>query len=47
MAPVLAAGFAVHIAMAFILSWQNCKARGREKYASGSKAKVSWASQKS
>jgi succinate dehydrogenase / fumarate reductase cytochrome b subunit len=45
MVPVLAAGFAVHIAMAFVLTWQNRKARGTEKYASGSKAKVSWASQ--
>ena len=45
MVPMLAAGFAVHIAFAFVLSWQNRKARGTKKYESGSKTKVSWASQ--
>jgi succinate dehydrogenase / fumarate reductase cytochrome b subunit len=45
MVPVLAMGFAVHITFAFILSWQNRKARGTEKYASNSKTNVSWASQ--
>ncbi|MDR1198420.1 MAG: succinate dehydrogenase cytochrome b subunit [Prevotellaceae bacterium] len=44
MVPVLAMGFAVHIAFAFILSWQNRKAR-MEKYAINSKTNVSWASQ--
>ncbi|MDR1516489.1 MAG: succinate dehydrogenase cytochrome b subunit [Dysgonamonadaceae bacterium] len=45
MVPVLAVGFAVHIAFAFVLTWQNRKARGTEKYGVGNKTKMSWALQ--
>ena len=43
---VLAAGFAIHIIFAFILTFQNRKARGNNRYAVTSKPKdVEWASQ--
>lgn len=43
---VLAAGFAAHIIYAFILTLQNRKARGQERYAVNEKPKtVEWASQ--
>ena len=35
MVPILALGFVVHIVYAFVLSWQNYKARGTEVYESG------------
>lgn len=42
---VLALGFVVHIVYALILSYQNLKARGTDRYAvSGSQKDVSWAS---
>ena len=44
MVPVLAAGFIVHIIYAGMLTLQNQKARGNDKYASASKTQVSWAS---
>ena len=44
MVPVLAAGFIIHIVYAFMLSMQNMKARGSERYASGNKTPISWAS---
>ncbi len=44
MVPVLAAGFIVHIIYAGMLTLQNQKARGNDKYASSSKTKVNWAS---
>jgi succinate dehydrogenase / fumarate reductase cytochrome b subunit len=44
MVPALAAGFMIHIVFAFILSWQNWKARGSERYERKSTAKVNWAS---
>ena len=44
MVPVLALGFAVHIAFAFVLSWQNRKARGGIHYEIKNATKVSWAS---
>lgn len=44
MVPVLALGFLVHIVYAFILSWQNYKARGTERYAVANKTKTEdWA----
>ena len=44
MVPVLALGFIVHIAYAFILSYGNYKARGSERYAVANKTKTgSWA----
>lgn len=44
MVPVLAAGFLVHIVYAFILSYGNYKARGKERYAVANKTKAeSWA----
>ena len=44
MVPVLALGFIVHIAYAFILSYGNYKARGTERYAVANKTKTgSWA----
>ena len=46
MEPVLALGFLVHIVYASLLTLQNRKAIGSEKYASGNKTiSVSWASQ--
>lgn len=43
--PVLALGFLVHIIYAAILTYQNNKARGNNRYASGNKTKeVMWAS---
>ena len=43
---VLAAGFVIHIIFAFILTFQNRKARGNNRYAVTSKPKdVEWASQ--
>ncbi|MCL1942772.1 MAG: succinate dehydrogenase cytochrome b subunit [Candidatus Azobacteroides sp.] len=44
MVPVLAAGFVIHIIYACVLTLQNQKARGSDKYASSSKTKVPWAS---
>ncbi len=43
MVPVLALGFVIHIVYAFILNARNLKARGKEKYAGGSKTKIDWA----
>ena len=43
---ILAGGFAIHIIFAFILTFQNRKARGNNRYAVTSKPKdVEWASQ--
>lgn len=42
--PVLALGFIVHIAYAFMLTLRNMKARGSDSYASGNKTNVAWAS---
>lgn len=43
---VLAGGFLIHIVFAFILSWQNRKARGTDSYSVSKKpATVEWASQ--
>lgn len=43
--PVLALGFVVHIVWAFVLYWQNYKARGKERYAVATKTKTEdWAS---
>jgi len=43
---VLALGFLLHIVLAFVLYWQNLKARGNEAYAVTEKPKsVEWASQ--
>ena len=43
---VLAAGFAIHIIFAFILTFQNRKARGNNRYEVTAKPKdVEWASQ--
>ena len=45
MEPILALGFIVHIIYASLLTLQNQKARGRDRYASGnSTPDVSWAS---
>ena len=45
MVPVLALGFVVHIIYAFILYWQNYKARGTERYAVATKTQTEdWAS---
>ncbi|HPD43948.1 MAG TPA: succinate dehydrogenase cytochrome b subunit, partial [Dysgonamonadaceae bacterium] len=41
---VLALGFVVHIIYAIILTLQNKKARGSDKYASASKTPVAWSS---
>ncbi|MEG0948905.1 MAG: succinate dehydrogenase cytochrome b subunit [Bacteroidales bacterium] len=41
--PVLALGFIIHIIYAFILNARNLKARGHEKYLSGSKTPVGFA----
>ena len=44
--PMLALGFIVHILYSLILSFQNMKARGPQRYASGNKTTgVEWASQ--
>ena len=44
--PILALGFMVHIVYSLILTFQNMKARGPQRYASGNKTKgVEWASQ--
>ncbi len=40
MVPMLALGFVVHIVYAFILNARNLKARGKDKYAGGSKTDV-------
>ena len=46
MEPILGLGFLVHIVYASLLTLQNRKARGSERYASGNKtSSVSWASQ--
>ena len=43
--PILALGFMIHILWGAILTLQNRKARGNDRYASGNKTKnVSWAS---
>lgn len=42
---VIAAGFVVHVIWGIILTIQNRKARGKEKYASASKSKTTWSSQ--
>jgi succinate dehydrogenase / fumarate reductase cytochrome b subunit len=44
MVPVLAAGFAVHIAFALLLTFQNFMARGEQRYAVAGKSDVSWSS---
>lgn len=44
--PILALGFIVHIIYSLILTFQNQRARGPQRYASGNKTKdVEWASQ--
>jgi succinate dehydrogenase / fumarate reductase cytochrome b subunit len=44
--PLLALGFLVHIVYSLILTFQNMKARGPQRYASGKKTSgVEWASQ--
>lgn len=44
--PLLAVGFIVHIVYSLILTFQNMKARGPQRYASGNKTTgVEWASQ--
>jgi succinate dehydrogenase / fumarate reductase cytochrome b subunit len=46
MEPMLALGFLVHILYSLILTLQNMKARGPQRYASGTKTSgVEWASQ--
>ncbi|HAH23813.1 MAG TPA: succinate dehydrogenase [Prolixibacteraceae bacterium] len=46
MEPMLALGFIVHILYSLILTFQNMKARGPQRYASGNKTTgVEWASQ--
>lgn len=42
---VIAFGFVIHIVYAILLTLQNMKARGKDKYASSSKTKTSWSSQ--
>lgn len=43
--PILGAGFLIHIVYSLMLTVQNMKARGNQRYASGSKAKgVEWTS---
>jgi succinate dehydrogenase / fumarate reductase cytochrome b subunit len=44
MVPVLALGFIVHIIYAFVLSAQNLKARGKDRYVIASRTKANWAS---
>ncbi|MEA5127656.1 MAG: succinate dehydrogenase cytochrome b subunit [Proteiniphilum sp.] len=41
---VIAAGFVIHIIWGIILTIQNRKARGKERYASASKTKTTWSS---
>ena len=45
MVPVLALGFVIHIAYALVLTLQNMKARGNDKYGCGTKTDIKWASQ--
>lgn len=46
MEPILGLGFIIHIIYSLILTFQNMKARGPQRYASGKKtAGVEWASQ--
>jgi len=42
---VIALGFVVHVVYAIILTLQNMKARGNDRYASSSKSKTTWSSQ--
>lgn len=44
MVPILALGFVVHIIFAVILTLQNRKARGNDRYCVSSKTRVDWAS---
>ncbi len=44
MVPVLALGFIIHIFMAILLTLQNIKARGNDRYAIPGKTDISWAS---
>ncbi len=44
MVPVLALGFIVHIIFAFIVTWQNKKARGEQGFESKSATDTSWVS---
>lgn len=45
--PILALGFLIHIVYSLMLSYQNMKARGSDRYASGNKTKgVEWSAQK-
>lgn len=41
---VIALGFVVHVVYAIILTLQNMKARGNDRYASSSKSKTTWSS---
>src|SRR5690554_134198 len=41
---VIALGFVVHIIYAIILTLQNMRARGKDRYASSSKTKTTWSS---
>jgi succinate dehydrogenase / fumarate reductase cytochrome b subunit len=41
---VIALGFVVHVIYAIILTLQNMKARGNDRYASSSKTKTTWSS---
>jgi len=43
MVPVLALGFIIHIFMACMLTLQNMKARGSDRYAITGKSNISWA----
>ena len=42
---VIALGFVAHVIYAIILTLQNMKARGNDRYASSSKSKTTWSSQ--
>jgi len=42
---VIAAGFVVHVIYGIILTLQNRKARGKDRYTSSSKTKTAWSSQ--
>ena len=42
---VIGAGFVIHVIWGIILTLQNQKARGKEKYASSSKTETAWSSQ--
>ncbi|MDO4789768.1 MAG: succinate dehydrogenase [Porphyromonas sp.] len=44
MVPILALGFILHIAYAFVLTIQNRRARGTDRYASSSKTGIDWSS---